>query len=42
MASREEQQQVFRVCLAREKVEFQEELIKADKYLDLLNHREHM
>ena len=29
MASREEQQQVFRVSLAREKEEFQEELTKA-------------
>ena len=29
MASREEQQQVFKVCLAREKVEFQDVLSKA-------------
>ena len=28
MESGEEQQQVFRVCLAREKVQFQEELTK--------------
>ena len=29
MPSREEQQQVFKVCLARKKVEFQEALTKA-------------
>ena len=38
MASGQEQQKVFRVCLAREKVEFHQ----GGKYLDLLNHREHI
>ena len=45
MASKEEQQKVFKVCLAQEKVEFQEALTKAvsvQAYYTIENIFEHL